>query len=114
MTDTYTIQAIKKAVEGGWRPKHSARFMENVEGGEVNAIIQVADHFALDPSFWQALGRVEGWGDWTYEDYMKYPGAIGEYKYKTWHWHQHRLLDHINEGESIESYFKELLTPSNK
>ncbi len=48
--------AIKLAVEGGWdykdMPVHlSQRFM-----GDLNCVIW------CDPTFWQALGKAEGWG----------------------------------------------------
>ena len=75
----------------------------------------------LDPEFWQALGKAEGWGrefnvsscgiledgsfDLIYEDDFSVPKVIPEWKYR---WH--RFIDHIAEGKSVDNFFKELLT----
>lgn len=49
---------IKKAIEGGWKPKHLGRAMALLSG---HAIIDI--NFATDPSFWQSLGKACGWSE---------------------------------------------------
>jgi hypothetical protein len=46
-------EAVEKAIEGGWKP-------------DVNDLFQSSERqtkIALDPSFWQALGKALGWGE---------------------------------------------------
>jgi hypothetical protein len=61
-------ESIEKAVKGGWNPKFS-RGMGVIEADTATRTLNVksdaptlsyGDMF-LDPSFWQALGKVEGW-----------------------------------------------------
>lgn len=84
-----TIQeAIKKAIEGGW--KESSSWFDGV------IIKQKA---FLDPIFWQALGKSLGW-----EDFM------GGYEDRCFGWvyQWHSFIDHLAKGESAESFFEEL------
>jgi hypothetical protein len=50
--------AIEKAIEGGWRLPQPCEHdgIKFYHTGDT----------ALDPSFWQALGKALGWSDWGY------------------------------------------------
>jgi hypothetical protein len=83
--------------------------------------------FALfDPLFWQTLGRGLGWKDrvakrglveWSGQikpndvngpaEYDTYFEAISEPEWKYMH---HRLIDWIDDGKSVEDYFKEIIS----
>lgn len=86
-----TIQeSIQKANEGGWKTT-----LEPYRS--LSEAIALA---LLDPLFWSALGKSMGWG-------IEPSGSIwqGEEKWKI-RWH--RLIDHLAEGGTIESYFEKL------
>lgn len=86
-------QAIKKAIEGGWEPKQ---------------VWDKCDSYLLDPFFWQALGKAEGWAkkpvySWTYEfDNSKLT--------QRWRVEWFNFIDHLAEGKHMDSFFKDLLT----
>lgn len=130
MSTKYIELAIKKAIEGGylegyqWKPVYSTKSHDNIVFIGINHHNQIEmswQSICLDPLFWQALGKAEGWED--YKDNCE--NCIGKYKNKqydfdcplkhcfcqdiTWKYNQHRLIDHINEGKDVESFFKELL-----
>ena len=106
-------QAIEKAIDGGYKSNRS--FVYDLE------------KIVLDSSFWQALGKSMGWAEKQGEcvecgtNTKKYTrmGLYGmsiecakcEKETKTKeptinYWHA--LIDHRDEGGSIESYFKKL------
>jgi hypothetical protein len=98
-------EAIKKAIEEGWIFKgmpqvQTAWLLENSE--------VLWPKIVLDPLFWQALGKAEGWGTTTRQGVT----SVGT---KTFHEDQlyldkwHRLIDHLAEGKDADSFFKELL-----
>ncbi|HVB33734.1 MAG TPA: hypothetical protein VNJ52_05090 [Patescibacteria group bacterium] len=78
-------QAIKKAIEGGWKDKWDLD-PENRHGSDV----------FLDPSFWQSLGKALGWGE---NDTAHRNEWISR-------WHD--FIDHLAEGKSAESFFETL------
>lgn len=53
--DMIPKEAIEKAVEGGWRGVITTK--------------QTWENIALDPSFWQALGKALGWSDTRKSNY---------------------------------------------
>lgn len=107
-----TIQkAIQKAVEGGYN-----------DGWKVSQLVEAV---LLDPSFWQALGKSMGWSSLIcYRCNLEMPqgamidGHIFEKQgtceckenvyFKPWLYYWHRLIDHLAEGKTIESYFTNL------
>lgn len=122
-------QAIEKAIEGGWKLKHYEKYEQkpkflvaerkangsvlyNPYWFEMHIITTYRDNkpltqiemvrielVLLDPSFWQSLGKAMGWGE------EKKVGMNWVYGY-IYHWHS--LIDHLVDGESIESYFEKL------
>ncbi|HEC64681.1 MAG TPA: hypothetical protein ENI23_05275 [bacterium] len=131
-------QTIKKAIEGGYRLGSSLGLntrKETIKLFDVNKntardIREYWNIALLDPSFWKALGKALGWtGEkirmcfgcgitlrWNEEPTMdgKHGGKNGcgsdieEYEGQ-WLIEMHRLIDHLAEGKSIESFFKELI-----
>jgi hypothetical protein len=108
-------KAIKKAIEGGWRlknqhiPKDGKYFVALIDGGITikyqiedkkgkpidNDYANVAD-VLLDPAFWVAIGKAEGW---------KYPNGREKPYVEVWI----EFIHHIAEGKDAESFFNELL-----
>ena len=114
--------AIKKAIEGGYKEseikqctiyfihegsgsgKKDCLCVDNSYTDEYDKRHNLAEHYCkeqmlLDPLFWIALGKAEGWdgSTWTsqYQD--------------GWLYHWHRFIDHIAEDKDIDSFFEELL-----
>lgn len=62
------------------------------------------DSIFLDPYFWQALGKAEGWEPNFIDKTSKKIEANGE-----WLQMQHEFIDHLAEGKDIDSFFINLL-----
>jgi hypothetical protein len=77
-------------VERGWKNKEV--YLCNHEG-----IKMMNKGFLLDPLFWIALGKTEGW---------ILEGHAGR---KQWREQQHRFIDAIQQGRSIDEFFGEIL-----
>ena len=88
-------QAIKMAVEAGW----SDRLYRTDFGHPDNWTHSVA--FLLDPAFWQSLGKALGWTTTGVATaaYQLYPEWLDRW---------HRFIDHLADGGTPESYFKDL------
>lgn len=105
-------KAIRSAIEGGWGKNpfngklvtfHWDKMGNNfrkAEIQEVNGATMSVNDILLDPLFWQALGKAEGWKE---DDLVYLPRC------QTWSWKWHRFIDHIADGKSIDSFFGELL-----
>ena len=83
-------QAIKKAIEGGWKPTFNS-----LPHLHTNRDWQ---HITSDVLFWQALGKSLGWKIDLYEN--------GEFE---WVHFWHRFIDHLAEGKTPDTFFEELL-----
>lgn len=110
-------QAIKKAIEGGWKPntwgfetiifdglstdKQSAMF-SNKKGDDACWFEYPVERFVLDPTFWQCLGKIEGWG-------TKMISIEGVRQRNTWDKYFHFFIDHLIEGKDVNSFFEQLL-----
>ena len=110
-------EAIKKAKEGGWKPQYVKQFWtfgwEEMSSGlnQEDRTYELTSIF-LDPLFWQALGKAEGWDK--------------QGRYAMTHWSCDGILDTrpwfnimmnfmsqvIGEGKDINSFFELLLTKS--
>jgi hypothetical protein len=99
-----TLKAVERAVEGGWVP------FSYEEPLSLNLVAQKA--ILLDPAFWQALGRVEGWNLLQYSPWAirDSEGDFVEEKVPEYIVHMHRLIDHLADGGTIEQFFTNLLT----
>ena len=125
-------KAIQKAIEGGWDPvdftdmpienrgllffddfpadtkedvdKDHVYFYDTEypeEGYYASMLMELA---VLDPQFWQALGKAEGW--------EKVGSAItfsAFFKGNTWKNCWHSFIDHLAEGGNVDEFFNKLL-----
>lgn len=124
-----TLQhAIESAIKGGWN-KERARVVEidtrDRHEGMATSMLST-DRALLDPSFWRALGKSEGWADDMFPRrdcgrvFRGKPCSLlnkcsgcgkgyGNYKRKeNWIYHMHSLIDCIAEGGTLESFFEKL------
>ena len=104
---TYTNLAIKKALEGGWKPEYT--FDEGAKPRFGNFVLQHRYRFAstefiysdvlLDPLFWQALGKEMGWTGSIDREYSwkesrtNFPTDWNGEPLEMWLFHQHRFID---------------------
>lgn len=95
--------ALKRAIEAGW---------PMIEGiptyPEIGRKKAFACMILLDPAFWQALGKAEGWPTAEREEMRgiepnDVSAAFGWLKY----WH--RFLDHLASGKSADEFFEEII-----
>jgi hypothetical protein len=101
-------QFIQKAIEGGWVPvyEYNCQYCDDVWPS--SAPLNV-DKMFLDPLAWQAVGKVEGWGEtWSREIWSQEISAWNETRrdLPEWQYHMHRMIDHLAEGGTIESYLE--------
>jgi len=94
-------ETIKKAVEGGYDSEET--FMNDIWNKDANS-------FFLDPLFWQSLGKSLGWDKKAKKGYIRFCDIKDESGNTQFYWNYiwHRFIDHLAEGKSIESFFKEL------
>lgn len=104
----YTEQAIKKAIESGWTPKQTDTeyVMERLS---IDTDIREGNLYT-DPLFWQSLGKALGWDEvngkrWESEKFRFMP---------VWRHYWHSFIDHLALGWDAESFFKDLLTNTDK
>lgn len=108
--------AIKKAVEGGWKihPMYEAAGL--TKDGNIPV------HALLDPLFWQALGKAEGWELWVCDNcHTKYEGPSlcpkcrrGSAKKKGYQYYWHDFIEHLIAGKSPDTFFQALLANESK
>lgn len=85
---THTEQAIIDAIEGGWKTSY---------GVHMYAAGHYVSDAVLDPSFWQAIGKMRGWGA------KKVMGPHGVAEYNTYRHYWHQFIDHLAEGDDYET-----------
>ena len=81
------LQAIQKAAGEGYK-------------------IHEGEEALLDPLFWRALGVALGWQVECHPRYIPY----NQWWQRPWH----RFIDHLAEGKSPESFFKDLCPRSRR
>ncbi len=92
-------EAIKCAIEGGWND-----VVVGDENGQYRAF--------LDPFFWQALGKMEGWEETSHRaDALAYSLSVIHNKkiLPRWRREWHHFIDHLAEGATPDDFFNELL-----
>lgn len=110
-------EAIEKAIKGGFLKEQSPRIEDGTNIGCANGDFLCKADIVLSPDFWRALGKTEGWEDSRCEQchdvFPEYhngcvrcgasirPDPFNRY-------HQYRLIDHLADGGTIESYFAAL------
>ena len=104
-------QFIEKAIEGGWESKisHGKDFSVGLDGeifytnlNENRVRTFGVGEILLDPKAWEAVGKVEFWGD-TVEAKSGQAYKTRDYKEK-----MHRMIDALVEGKTIEEFIKTL------
>ncbi len=117
-------EAIKRAIEGGWKVCSevplSFRFKQfGADGFYAFYPTEITDKgfyrlekstILLDPLFWQALGKAEGW---KLEWFKCSPNCGNKIRNGDWEYQMHRFLDHIIQGGNIDDFFKTLLKNGN-
>lgn len=106
-------EAIRRAIEGGWKYHGKNDFQQDRQSGQYYVLVDMAgsstvaayvqnSEALLDPTFWSALGKAEGWeiiGEhdtrWTRDQWIK-------------EWH--RFIDHIASEGDIDTFFTNLLS----
>lgn len=79
-------EALKLAIEkGGYKELYQT-------------IGRIEEQIALDPLFWQALGKALGWDGWSVQFY-------GD----EWLFHAHQYFDLVLTGGDTEAFWKELI-----
>lgn len=102
--------AIKKAIEGGFNPTFGDEMMYK-KYEDVSRIL-------LDPLFWQALGKQQGWNKSFINQYQEIEECEDEndceetmsgvdISLRLHYWHN--LIDHIADGKSIDDFFNQLI-----
>jgi hypothetical protein len=106
-------EAIKKAIEGGWRAGTWKNYDCEVKSccldcidRETGAVIERSQFevIFLDSSFWQSLGNALGWKNREYDMSTVGRGAAHVQQFK-WKSKWHRFIDHLADGKSAESFF---------
>jgi len=102
--------AYEKAIEGNyecnyWNTDNQMMSVSELTQADYNRAL-------LDPLFWQALGKHQGW-----EESMEYKhhleGSFSIQIVKTedrWKKEWHNFIDHIASGKNIDEFFNKLLT----
>lgn len=104
-----TIQTfIEKAIEGGWDNRYMWFTMEE-KPQIVGATVHDVAAMLLDPLAWKAVGKAEAWPEYgcrVHSDEEK--DWCGIIQTRVWLNKMHRMIDHLAEGGSIESYIETL------
>ena len=112
-----TSLAIQKAVEGGWGGDDIAFGVDKTaepvkDCWKVNGWWYTKEIF-LDPLFFQALGKTQGFNPKSRQKghiMLWSPTGYALDKKITWgEYTQHRLIDAIQQGRSIDEFFGEIL-----
>lgn len=108
-------QAIKKAVDGGYENPIVDNWLIDAESGDVleNQDNDLVANLFLDTLFWQSLGKAMGWseGSELIREKFHVPrvGAVGRMvRYPEWKWQWIHFIEHLAEGGTPESFFKDL------
>lgn len=112
-------EAIKKVIEEGYEfeiHRHNPNFKNYLVETQAELLVNAEKDFLLDPLFWKALGKVEGWNDADRkrkDDAYETLGASLTFP-DTWKVKWHSFIDHLARGGDIDTFFDNLLTPSKK
>ena len=110
----YTKLAIERAVMGGYFGEEE---VSKIGTSTMDKAIELTvsdgqlQKTLLERKFWQALGKTEGWKNTMEIKYFHYDGQLISYRDDVLlsEFHQHRLIDAINEGQTYEQFFKSIL-----
>lgn len=96
-------KAIKLSIEGGYSVSNAvnSRWAERAEEKDYSNIV-------IDPLFWQALGKVEGWGKTKNFTGQRKDSLLNLWP-EEWQVYWHCFIDGLIEGKNKDSFFEELL-----
>jgi hypothetical protein len=107
-----TKEFIEKAIEGGWNGVNPFEVKVNPHDQDVpKKIVEIQEsiirkpyisEILLDPKAWQALGKVEGWGD------HNHPLTGTSVTPSCWQCNMHQMTNALIEGKTIEEYLETL------
>jgi hypothetical protein len=112
-------EAIEKAIEGGWKKfgdlKNTALAAHNI------LAVSLPETIALDPTFWQALGKNLAWNNDDWETcrqgcqwWFKGEGCSHDLRPRQrmpfWRFNALRFYGLILQGQSTDDFWNELLT----
>jgi hypothetical protein len=115
-------EAIEKAIEGGWKyngKKVRRVTLDDPTRAPETFTVEIGDNeleyckymmwqaIALDPSFWQSLGKALGWPEYEETGSWSYDG--NEERDWTWRVRAHRFYDLILTGGDTDAFWKEIL-----
>ncbi len=102
-------KALIKAIKGGFNPRYIEAVLKNKTAGCL--MPSEKSRVLLDPLFWQALGKAEGWEKKTVKGQpCGIKDCTGEHlKGTDWKEQWHRFIDHLAEGKTADSFFENLL-----
>lgn len=94
--------AIKRAIEGGWKPKSTPTGLYH---------FQSFDGYLIDPKFWKALGKAEGWHTkMNCGACDPYEGTVcHRVNIEDWKGNMHNFIDHLIAEKPIDEFFNNLL-----
>lgn len=96
---------IEKSIFGGYlecnyvKERGHRTFVFFKKSGEIVGIYNLFEIF-LDPKAWEAVGKVEGWGEMPSGDIWQ-----GKLRFK---YNMHRMIDSLIEGKSIDDFLATL------
>lgn len=108
-------EAIEKAIKGGYNAFEWYDSIERIEnpkelyGGVWGYDKEGSGHhialseILINPLFWQSLGKAMGVKNNMIGSCDGCGADLGGWKYQ-----QHRFIDHLQDGKSIESFFEQL------
>lgn len=85
-------KVIKLAQESGWKLGNQSFYKDD------NGVLFNTSSVLLDPHFWQALGKAEGW-EYQHDENTNY---------KDWRIVWHSFIDHLASGGDADSFFTSL------
>lgn len=113
-------QAIEKAIDGGFPTRKLRTKIENLNKTGIGSPNLVTGYdiepLVLNPLFWKCLGTAMGWKKWECDCGEQYemqgiiicPLCNEHGARESWRQRWHRLIDHLAEGKSVESFFANL------
>lgn len=110
---TIPPKVIELAISGGWDSFFSQGFTFNSRGlFDVDTDFTSYEEIALDPTFWQALGKALGWSEYAVCNIHGQPCTLNctqafpfEYMYQA-----HRFYDLILTQQPTDTFWEEIIS----
>lgn len=100
--------SIPKAIEGGWKPQYvecTHKIMADETGCPFGKHYPPIHEILLDPSFWQALGKSEGWEVYKTGRSFYIGANVYHRNNPKWKYRMHDFIDNLAQGQDIETAF---------